>query len=200
MALDCLFDAYLERDFLDVTMRPNAGFYEKVQLVRKRLGDELVPDVLIKKVVADPRDDAQHDRKPPSIDEVVTAIQAARTVVGAMRAASDPLTGHAVAGALGAYHQTLPSGERRPVFYGFPPVFGLIWRGADGKVRAGVGTAGTGDNRHIAEVQYAPFENFDEQQRLDLLRCFDESATHSGWTQNEEHLRELMVAARLDQP
>ena len=100
-ALDCLFDAYfdayLERDFLDVHLRPRAGFSEKLELLKSRLGGRL-PWRLVPAVVAEPRDASEHSRVAPSLEDAGLAAEAAKVTIEAMIAASNPLHGPALAG------------------------------------------------------------------------------------------------------
>jgi hypothetical protein len=84
-------------------------------------------------------------------------------------------------------------------------VFGFIWRGEDGEVRAGVGTAGTtAADAHIAEVLYRPIKDFTEQEHFELLQLFDGNANPlrgSGYTLDENRsMRHVMKSAGLDKP
>jgi hypothetical protein len=198
MTLDCLFDAYLERDYLDrpPRLRPQASFVEKLTLVRKRLGEHLVPGALISQVVADPRDVAQHERIAPSPLQAQTAIEATRMIVQATTKTTNPLEGCALAGWLPGNFNQLPDGGHEAYILSLPSVFGLLWRGRDGNARACVGQG----DKDVAEVQYALLTDFDEEEHLELLRIFDVFGKQSRTVYNESAVRELLVAAGLDGP
>jgi hypothetical protein len=197
MTLDCLTDAYLARDYLTERLRPLAGFIEKLKLVRKRLGEPLVPATLISMVVADPRDVAQHERIAPSFEQAEAAVQAARMIVEATTRNTDPLDGPALTGWLAAGFNDLPGHSRSPYVLSMPAVFGLLWRGRDNVARAGVGQG----NQDAAEIQYAELiADFTEEQHLELLRLFDASGAGSTIRYSEASVRELLTAAGLDAP
>jgi hypothetical protein len=197
MALDCLFDAYLERDYLTAQLRPQAGFTEKLKLVQRRLGDNVIPEMLIANIVASPRDAAQHERTPPDIDATLMALQAARSLFVSTSATSNPLIGHAYAGRWIGGFNNLEGGGRQAYFRSFSPAFALLWRGRDGVARASVGQG----NETVAEVRYVPLTrgNCSIEEHLELLRIFDGFGS-SGFTHDEASVRDLLTAGGLDGP
>lgn len=86
-AIDCLFDAYLERDYLNVHLGERPMFSKKLLLLKERLGDQL-PWRLVPAIIARPRDTSEHERQAPTIEEAGVAVEAARSIVAAMIAAA----------------------------------------------------------------------------------------------------------------
>jgi len=193
--LDCLFDAYLERDFLDVRLPPRAAFSAKLALLKTRLGQAL-PWRLIPAVVAEPRDVAEHERKAPTVKEVGIAVDAARVIAGAMIAESDPLLGPALLGKLAAGWLSGPDVHHMWVT-SFPKSFAWVWRCADGIPRLGIGTASADDT---AEVIFADLSSFTEEQHLNALRMIESAASSFRSSTDERTMRQKMQLAGLDQP
>jgi hypothetical protein len=190
-AVDCLFDAYLERDYLDIHLAPRAMFSAKLKLLKERF--KQLPWRLIPAIVADPRDTAEHEREAPSVQDAGIAVEAARAVVTAMRSVSDPLSGPALAGQLSI---SWSAGELWEVRVpGLPSHFLWIWRCADGVARAGVGTSSAVDT---AEVLYADLRTFSLQEHLSLLQAFD--ALPFMWRVSEAIVGRAFALAGLDQP
>lgn len=193
-AIDGLFDAYLERDFLDARLGPRATFSRKMSLLRMRHNVEL-PWRLIPAIVGNPRNTSEHQRIAPTVEEAGIAAEAARVIVRAMKAASDPLNGHAILG-------TFPGGTMRGPWGvhvhvdSFPEAFGWFWRGSDGVPRTGVGVS---DGRQTAEVQYSNISDFTEEQHMDLLATWDVAYHAVGWRPREVVGRHIRLAG-LDQP
>jgi len=194
-ALDCLFDAYLERDFLDVHLRDRAGFSEKLALLKGRLGERL-PWRLVPAVVADPRDVSEHSRVAPSLESAGLAAEAAKVTVEAMVAASNPLHGPALAG---SFEQGWSSGAWGHHVYvaAFPAEFAWGWRCADRIPRMGVGVRVLGA-KDAAEIHYCGLKQFTTEQHLEALRLWD---MFESWSWMSEPLvGQLIKLAGLDQP
>jgi hypothetical protein len=168
-------------------------FSKKLELLRRRLGDRL-PWRLIPAIVAEPRDIAEHERIPPSVEAAGIAVEAASVVVTAMREVSNPLRGPALSHGILGGHSSGAHGSRVWVT-ALPPHFAWVWRHADAVARAGVGVA-VGIDR--ADVIHARIQAFSETQHLELLALFDGFQT-SAWT-GEWLLRQTMTIAGLDRP
>jgi hypothetical protein len=194
-ALDCLFDAYLERDFLDIRLRPRAGFSEKLELLKNRLGGRL-PWRLVPAAVAEPRDDSEHSRVPPPPERAGVAAEAAKMTIEAMVAASNPLHGPAHAGSFGWGMRSTDSGYYQYVT-GFPEQFAWLWRCSDGIPRIGIGVS-TSDATDTAEVCYCDLEQFALAEHLEALQLWEQFEPWS-WM-SERAVREMMQLAGLDQP
>ncbi|MEP7125044.1 MAG: hypothetical protein ABJE95_29205 [Byssovorax sp.] len=192
-AIDCIFDAYLERDFLDVHLGARPTFKSKLLLLKERLGNQ-VPWRLIPTIVARPRDSSEHERRAPTLEEAGVAVEAARVIVAAMISANHPLRGPAIAGSFSGGASSGPWGYHVYV-ESFSKYFGWLWRCADGVPRAGVGVATADD---IAEVSYADLQEFGKLKHLELMRIWD-GFPISSWV-SELFLREKIKLAGLDQP
>lgn len=192
-AIDCLFDAYIERDYLAVRLGERPQFSKKLELLKQRLGNQL-PWRLIPVVIASPRDAAQHERITPTLEEAGASVEAAKVIVQAMTTASNPLVGPALAGPLlgGSYHD---EGGYKIYVLGFPPAFGLFWRGSDDVIRVGAGTASA---KNVAEVRFAQLDAFAPAQHLALLRIWDTFSAN--WNRSEPMVREELKLADLDMP
>jgi hypothetical protein len=162
-------------------------------LLKQRLGNQL-PWRLIPVVIASPRDAAQHERITPTLEEAGASVEAAKVIVQAMTTASNPLVGPALAGPLlgGSYHD---EGGYKIYVLGFPPAFGLFWRGSDDVIRVGAGTASA---KNVAEVRFAQLDAFAPAQHLALLRIWDTFSAN--WNRSEPMVREELKLADLDMP
>ncbi len=195
-ALDCLFDAYLERDFLTVRLRSRAQFTEKLELLKKRLGAR-IPWRLVPAVVADPRDTSEHSRVAPSVAQAGVAAEAAKVTAEAMTAASKPLHGPALVGSFEGGWSSGPWGHHTHVT-SFPPQFAWIGPCNDDVARVGVGVRVAPDLKDVVEVQFAEVRQFTEAEHLELLRQWD--TFEPGFWISQQALAEKIRLAGLDQP
>jgi hypothetical protein len=194
-ALDSLFNQYLRRDWLDLRLRERAQFSEKLALLRKRPG-LWTPWRLIPRIIADPRDQAEHEHTAPSLEDAALAVEAAEAVSIGMMTKSDPTRGYVVDGFLTGGFSSGPWGHHQ-YFNGFGGPFALTWRGSDDVVRVVVGRS---DSQNMAECIYCDLSEMTLEQHFDLLRWWDGRYSGSGGFQEEESFREMLRLAHLDQP
>jgi hypothetical protein len=194
-ALDCLFDAYIRRDWLDSKLRPRAMFSEKLDLLKRRPNFR-VPWRLIPNIIAAPRDQAEHAFILPSVEEVGIAVEATESVVSALISHSDPLVGPAFCGTL-LGGSSWSKGEVHHYFSGFSGPFAITWIGSDGISRVGSGIA---LDRENAEVLYCQIVDMTEVEHFELLTWWDSHELGSYSIESEESLRVRLRLAHLDVP
>jgi hypothetical protein len=194
-ALDSLFDQYLKRDWLDVRLKPRSQFSQKLALLRQRPG-LWVPEQLIPRIIAAPRDKVEHQHIAPSLDDAVLAVEAAEAVSIAMGTKSDPSRGHVVYGFLTGGSVSGPWGDHQ-YFSGFSGPFALTWRGSDKVVRLAVGQSANVDR---ADCIYCDLSQMSLDEHFTLLGWWDARYTGSGRFQDEVSFRKFLRLAHLDQP
>lgn len=197
-ALDRLFDLYLQRDSLHLHLRDRASFTEKLDLLKRRMGSRKIPWRLIPTVIADPRNDAEHEFSTPPLHEVALAVEAAEAVASAMRSGSDPRPSPALLGLLLCGTSFSETTGAKYWFHGFGPPnsgFALCWCGNDGIARVSAIRVVANDT---ASVLWAPLLRFSAREHLELLTWWDTHPPHSSWS--EKQLRAQLSLAGLDSP
>ncbi len=195
-ALDCLFDAYLHRDWLESRLADRAQFSAKLELLKKRPGLSL-PAALIPAIVSDPRNDAEHKYVTPSLDTARKAVEAAEVISSWLRQKCPPLEGPVLAGSLAGGSASTAAGSTHRWFTGFTGPFGLTWRGTDGTVRVGSGVLVNG-NPAEAEVQFCAIDELTEVEHFQLILWWNGVTLTS--VEREDGVRDLLRLAHLDQP
>jgi hypothetical protein len=190
-AVECLFDAYLERDFLYVHLPVRAPFAAKLALLRDRFRKYLLPWRLIAAITPEPREVTDSH---VATREAGVVVEAAQAVIAAMRAATNPLLGPAISGTVLTSMSSGANGWDVAV-HGLPQRFLWIWRCADNEPRAGVGTASATDT---AVITFADLRAFSTAEHLTLLQILDTFPLQR-WS-SEDLVRKTFVATGLDQP
>lgn len=192
-ALDCLLDAYLEREYLSVHVGPRPSFAKKLGLLAQRPNLK-VPATLIPTIISEPRNRGEHDFESPSLHEAKLAVEAAEAVCSRLREQLDPLLGPVLYGRLNA-GSYLSASETYHWFCGFSGEFGLMWRQADGIPRLGVGImAGKPSS---ADIICCEISQLTKAEHFELVAWWDKCQDQS--YQNEEALRTVLSLAGLNE-
>lgn len=191
-ALDCLMDAYLERECLAVRLPPRANFNAKLRLLAKR-PNLRVPTRLVPTIISGHRNAAEHRYESPSFDDAALAVEAAETVVPYLREQLDPLWAPVLHDRLAGGHRMTPE-QTHHWFTGFPDAFALLWRQSDGVPRLGVGCGSQTETEIIA----CDLADLTEDEHFEVIGWWD--SRRCTYRQSEASLRDFLELAGMNTP
>lgn len=195
-ALDRLFDEFVRRDWLHVQLGDRPSFSDRLGVLKRRMGSG-IPWRLIPMIVADPRNDAEHEYRTPTLDEAGRAVEAAEVVAQALWSAHKPLLRPVFLGQ--ALSNVYINRHMEVRFWGFgKPNTGFVFcsEGRDRVTRLGVGRIIANDT---AEVIWSPLRNLSVSRHIDLLDWWD-NQTSKVWVFGDGIRIKLEAAGLLDPP
>jgi hypothetical protein len=194
-SLDCLFDLYARREWLQLRLAERPSFSDRLLVLRQRFGNRF-PWRLIPRVVAAPRNEAEHGYSSPSVTDAGAAVEAAEAIAAAMPIREMTFGRPAALNLLNNWAGIPGEPSHRFLGFGQPNRgFALCWAGKDSVPRLMVGRV---VDNVSADVIWCPLRALTLAQHIELLKWWDASCDQV-WA-HEFGLRPRIEIAGLDQP